>query len=440
MNNERNCNLTMDGQLELGGISALALAKEFGTPLYVMDEARIRTVCKAFTKALNENYGKGTIAYASKAFSTKAIYKIVDSEGLSADVVSAGEIYTALSVGFPAEKLFFHGNNKLIDELEYAVDNKIGHIVIDSLDEIDVLDAICAQKCAIQKVLIRVNPGVEAHTHKAVQTATPDSKFGFSVDNSQALTAAKGVLGAKNLRLSGFHCHIGSQIFEKSAFVVAVDKMADFLSVVKQNLGFETEVLNLGGGFGIKYTAEDPTFTAEDYADYIVSAINALKKALKIRQLSEPYLVFEPGRSIVGEAGTTLYTVGAIKKIPGIRKYVSVDGGMFESPRYALYGSKYDVCLASDPNATPTQTVTIAGKCCESGDIVAADVQLPDVKRGDVLAVFSTGAYHYSMSSNYNRNPIPPVVLVNNGVAEYIVKPQTLDDLCRNDVLPDRLK
>lgn len=440
MNARKTLNVNEKNHLAIGGCDAITLAEKFGTPLYVMDEEYIRLVCRSFKSALEQNYEKGSIAYASKAFCTSAIYKIIDSEGLSADVVSYGELYTAISAGFNPQKLFFHGNNKSVLELEYAISSKIGYIVVDSFDEIDLISRVASNLGTAQNVLLRVNPGVEAHTHKAVQTATPDSKFGFPVENGQAELATKVAMSAKNVCLKGYHCHIGSQIFEKSAFVVAVDKMTDFMKSVKDGLGFVTEVLDLGGGFGITYTKADPAFSAENYSEYVTASINALNKALQIKDLSKPYLVFEPGRSIVGEAGITLYTVGAIKDIPGIRKYVSVDGGMFEAPRYALYGSEYAACLASDPTATPTQTVSLAGKCCESGDIVASDVMLPEVKRGDVLAVFSTGAYHYSMSSNYNRNAVPPVILVKDGVAEYIVKPQTVEDICRNDVIPDRLK
>lgn len=428
------------GHLEIGGVDSLELVQRFGTPLYVMDEKYVREVCRAYSSTLSSLYGNGAIAYASKAFSTKAIYKIVDSEGLSADVVSGGEIYTALSAGFSPEKLYFHGNNKTVFELEYAISSKIGYIVVDSEEEVGLIDVICKRLNVTQKILLRINPGVEAHTHKAVQTATPDSKFGFSISNGQAVSAVKTALSYGNVELCGFHCHIGSQIFEKSAFVVAVDKMTDFIEECRNSFDFTTKVLDLGGGYGIKYTDEDPDFTPEDYAGYVSAIINALNAALKLKKLEKPYLVLEPGRSIVGEAGLTLYSVGAVKDIPSVRKYVSVDGGMFDNPRYALYGSKYAVKVANRPNDVADEVVTIAGKCCESGDVLAVDVSLPRVSRGDVLAVFSTGAYNYSMSSNYNRNLVPPVVLVCDGKADYIVKPQTYDDLIRNDVVPDRLK
>lgn len=429
------------GHLEIGGCDALDLAKQFGTPLYVFDEEYIRTMMRTYRNTINSEYsGKGIVLYASKAFSCKAVYRIAVEEGIGVDVVSGGELYTALSADFPADKIFMHGNNKTYDELSYAVKSGVGTIVVDSYREADLLDAICKKNGVNQNVLIRINPGVEAHTHAYVQTATPDSKFGFSIANGTARQITEYVLSKSNLTLNGYHCHIGSQIFEKQSFVLAANKMMDFIYEIKNSLGFEASVLNIGGGFGIYYTDDDPKLKVNDYADYLKALLNAVSAKAEEYRLNLPFVAIEPGRSIVGEAGVTLYTAGAIKDIPAIKKYVAIDGGMFDNPRYALYQSKYTVVAAGKMNLDCTQKVTIAGKCCESGDIIAVDVPLPEVESGDIIAVLSTGAYNYSMASNYNRNLIPQAVLVKDGFAETIIKKQTYEDVVRNDVIPERLK
>ena len=428
------------GRLEIGGADTVELAKKFGTPLYVYDENHIRNMMRVYRETLQNEYdGNGLVLYASKAFSCMGMYAIAKSEGLGADVVSGGELYTALKAGFPPEKIMLHGNNKLKDELTLAVKSNVGWIVVDSLYEADILNNLAQEAGKVQNILLRINPGVEAHTHSFVQTATPDSKFGFSVADGSAKETVKNLLTKTNLCLKGFHCHIGSQIFEKQSFVLAAEKCFSFLADLKE-LDFEAEVLNLGGGYGIRYTKDDPDLRFSDYADFFKSLIDAVKSACVNRNLKRPYLCIEPGRSIVGEAGITLYTVGAIKEIKGIKKYLAVDGGMFESPRYCLYGSKYEAVLANRANEEATEVVSIAGKCCESGDLIGEGFNLPAAKSGDILAVFSTGAYHYSMASNYNRNLVPPVVLVKDKKAKYLVKPQTYDDLIRNDVLPQSEK
>ena len=428
------------GRLEIGGADTVELAKKFGTPLYVYDENHIRNMMRVYRETLQNEYdGNGLVLYASKAFSCMGMYAIAKSEGLGADVVSGGELYTALKAGFPPEKIMMHGNNKLKDELTLAVKSNVGWIVVDSLYEADILNNLAQEAGKVQNILLRINPGVEAHTHSFVQTATPDSKFGFSVADGSAKETVKNLLTKTNLCLKGFHCHIGSQIFEKQSFVLAAEKCFSFLADLKE-LDFEAEVLNLGGGYGIRYTKDDPDLSFSDYADFFKSLIDAVKSACVNRNLKRPYLCIEPGRSIVGEAGITLYTVGAIKVIKGIKKYLAVDGGMFESPRYCLYGSKYEAVLANRANEEATEVVSIAGKCCESGDLIGEGFNLPAAKSGDILAVFSTGAYHYSMASNYNRNLVPPVVLVKDKKAKYLVKPQTYDDLIRNDVLPQSEK
>lgn len=441
MNTRNTLKTNAQGHLEIGGVDAAELAKRLGTPLYVMDEQYIRDMCSVYRDTLEKEYeGNGLALYASKAFSCMAIYKIVESEGLGVDVVSGGELYTALKAGFPAEKIYFHGNNKTYDELTYALDSNVGTIVVDAYAELDLLDSLCKERNREQTILLRINPGVEAHTHRYIQTAKTDSKFGFSVADGSAEKVAKYALQKEHLRLKGFHCHIGSQIFEKESFALAVAKMLAFMASLKNDCGFEASVLNLGGGYGIWYTDEDKKISSAGYAEYLRTIIKTLKEKADEYGLRRPYLLIEPGRSIVGEAGITLYTVGNIKEIPGIRKYVAVDGGMFDNPRYALYQAKYTAILANRANESAEEVVSIAGKCCESGDIVCANVSLPKAKSGDILAVLSTGAYNYSMASNYNRNRIPPVVLVKDGKADYIVKPQTYEDLVRNDVIPEALR
>ena len=427
------------GHLNIGGADTVDLARRFGTPLYVLDEEYVRRVCRAFLRTLHDSYGEGTVAYASKAFSAKAIYKIADDENMSVDVVSMGEIATALSAGFNPSRMYFHGNNKLVSELEYAIRNGIGTIVVDNLEEIDIIDNIAGGLGVVQNILFRTNPGVEAHTHNFVQTARIDSKFGFSIANGDADIAVERALTKKNVKLLGFHSHIGSQIFEKQAFALAVDKLTDYIVHVRNTYGFITEVLNMGGGFGVWYTDDDPAFSVEEYTTYVKNIADTLSQCVIDKGIKKPYLVLEPGRSIVGEAGITLYSVGMIKDIKDVRKYVCIDGGMGDNPRFALYQAKYSAVVANNASAKPTQRVTLAGKCCESGDIIAT-VDLPEVKRGDIIAVFTTGAYNYSMASNYNRNPVPPVVLVKGGKADYIVRPQSIEDIMARDDLPEWIK
>lgn len=441
MNQRETLKINSKGHLEIGGCDAVDLAKNFGTPLYVFDEKYIRDMMRVYRDTIEKEYGgNGLVLYASKAFSCMAIYRIAAQENIGVDVVSGGELYTAVKAGFPAEKIYMHGNNKLLRELEFAVDAGVGNIVVDSYDEADMLDDIAKAKGVEQNVLIRINPGVEAHTHAFVQTARTDSKFGFSISDGTAEKMSAYILKKEHLNLKGYHCHIGSQIFEKQSFVLAAQKAMDFMAMIKSDLGFEADTLNIGGGFGIWYTDDDAKISVDGYAAYLEALISAVKGKASELGLKRPYLLIEPGRSIVGEAGITLYTVGAIKDIPGIKKYVAIDGGMFDNPRYALYQSKYTVLLANRADEACTEKVTIAGKCCESGDLIAVDVPLPEAERGDIAAVLSTGAYNYSMASNYNRNFIPPAILVHGGKAEYIVKPQTYDDLVRNDVVPDYLK
>jgi len=419
--------------LEIGGVDALDLVKEYGTPLYVIDQTHVENMCKVFNNSLKEYYGDGLVSYASKAFSCKAIYRLVKEFGLGSDVVSGGELYTALKGGFDAKNLIFHGNNKSVSELEFAIESGIGYIVIDSYAEAERLNDLLEKHNKSQDVLIRVNPGVEAHTHHFIQTATEDSKFGFSISNGDAKSFIDHVRSLKNLSLKGLHCHIGSQIFETKSFVLAVEKMTDFYKELK-DLGIEFDVLNLGGGFGIWYAEGDKKFKTEDYAEFVKIISDTLINAIKTKGIKKPYLILEPGRSIIGEAGVTLYTVGGIKEIKGVKNYIAIDGGMFENPRFALYQAKYTAVLANKMDKPNAKYYSIAGKCCESGDKITEDSFLPEVEVGDTIAVLSTGAYNYSMASNYNRNFIPPVVFVKDGASKYAVKPQTYEDLIRNDV------
>lgn len=435
--NIRNTLYVEDGKLYIGKLSAAALAAKFGTPLYVMDGEYIVEVCDKMISAMRE-YGNGAVAFASKAFATVATTKLMNGRGMWFDCVSGGELFMLLKAGVEPRHIMFHGNAKTYKEIEEGVQAGIGHFVIDSIQEIDALDAIAAKFGVIQDVLVRVNPCVSAHTYEAVQTAAPNSKFGFDL-KGDALKYISDINSRKNLNFKGLHMHIGSQIYDHSSYTEAIGIMTDF--IVRLNAeGIAVDVLDLGGGFGIYYTDEDPKFTPNRYAYTVKNLIETLSENVKRKNISRPFLVVEPGRSIVGEAGVTLYTVTAIKEFPGVKKYVAIDGGMFDNPRHALYGSQYSAVLADKANLPADETVTIAGKCCESGDIIAENVALAHAEPKDVLAVFSTGAYNYSMASNYNMNAVPPVVLVMGDRADYIVRPQDYEDVLRRDAVPEWLK
>ena len=429
--------ISSDGHLKIGGCDTKELAKEFGTPLYVFDEGAICAVAKEVKATLDKKYPNNVVAYASKAFSCLGIYQIMKELGFAADVASGGELYTALKAKFDPKKIYFHGNNKTASELAMAVQAGIHSVVIDSHHEIELLNTIAGELDKKQGVLVRVNPGVEAHTHHYIQTAMPDSKFGFAIDGGTATEAIKLVTASPNLEFLGLHCHIGSQIFETAPFELAVDTMTDYIVQLAKEENIIIKELNVGGGWGIIYTDEDTPLPAYQYAEAIA---DKLKNCVSSKKITAPRLVVEPGRSLVGEAGITLYTIGSIKDIKGVKKYLAVDGGMFDNPRYALYQSKYDAALVTRADEKPTETVSIAGKCCESGDIVIGEVKLPKAQSGEVLAVLSTGAYNYSMASNYNRNAIPPVVLIKDGKAEYLVKPQSYKNILSRDVVLKRGK
>lgn len=422
------------GHLTFAGMDCMDIVKKYGTPVYAMDKNRIIKMCNVFKNALDTEYGDGLVLYASKAFSCKEIYRIINSVGLGCDVVSGGELFTAKSVNFPSNKICFHGNNKSEKELVEAIQYGVKYIVLDSVEEAEIINNICINLSKKQDVLIRVNPGVEAHTHHFIQTSKVDSKFGFLISDGSAEEMITQVLKFENINLVGLHCHIGSQIFEDKSFKLAIDKMTDFYQYLSSKYAIEFTVLNLGGGFGVYYSGDDRNIEPEEYYNCIKNITDNLKACIKDKKIKKPFLILEPGRSIVGEAGITLYTVGNVKEIKGVKNYISIDGGMFENPRFALYQAKYSVLPANKMNDAKIKTYSIAGKCCESGDIIAEECLLPKINKGDILAVLTTGAYNYSMSSNYNRNLVPPVVFIDNGESYFAVKPQTYEDLIRNDV------
>ncbi len=419
------------GHLEIGGMDTVRLVEQYGTPLYVYDVALIRERARSFKDTFEALGVKAQVAYASKAFSTVAMVQLAAEEGLSLDVVSGGELFTALAAGFPADKIHFHGNNKSIDELDMAIEKEIGCFVVDNFYELELLNELCITRGKVVNILLRVTPGIEAHTHDYILTGQDDSKFGFGLLNGQADEAIDKALNSKNLNLLGIHCHIGSQIFETTGFLVAAKKIFEKLKQWKEEKDFEAEVLNLGGGFGIRYTKEDDPIPASQYVEEIIAEV---RKHAERYEMSMPEIWIEPGRSMVGDAGTTLYRIGSRKEVPNVRQYIAVDGGMSDNLRPALYQAKYEAILANKALEKPEETVSIAGKCCESGDMLIWDLPLPKSENADILAVFCTGAYGYSMANNYNRIPRPPVVFVENGKATLVVKRESYEDMVRLDL------
>lgn len=429
----KNLSVNEKGHLTAGGIDTVELAAQYGTPLYVMDEDLIRENCRSFKQSIDKYYnGEGLACYASKAFCCKAMCKIMMEEGMGLDVVSEGELYTALSVGFPAEKICFHGNNKTDHELSYALESNVGRIIVDNISELDRLNALAEKTGKTARIMYRIKPGIDAHTHNFIMTGQIDSKFGFALETGEAFEAVKKAVASSHIDLVGLHCHIGSQIFDIDPFVKAAEVMLNFIAKIKEELSFEVKELNLGGGFGIKYTEEDAPVAYDKYMETVSVKV---KEVCAEKNIKLPFILIEPGRSIAAPAGITLYTVGARKEIPNIRTYVSVDGGMGDNPRYALYQSKYDVEVANKASMEKTDVVTVAGKCCETGDLIGEGMPVQPVEAGDILAVLATGAYNYSMSSNYNRIPKPAVVMLKEGTSRVIVKRETLEDIVRNDLL-----
>ncbi|NLG84288.1 MAG: diaminopimelate decarboxylase [Firmicutes bacterium] len=425
------------GHLEIGGCDAVELTRRFGPPLYVLDEEDVRARCRASRAAMAEYAPGGMVTYAGKALLCTAMCRLMDEEGLGLDVVSGGELYTALSADFPAERLIFHGNNKSPAELEAALRAGVGLIVVDNEVELAILIELARAMAKRPRILLRLTPGVEAHTHHYIRTGQQDSKFGLDIQNGQARRAVRQVLAAETLALVGFHCHIGSQILDLEGFVLAARIMMDFALAMREEYGFVAEIIDLGGGLGIRYTAADQPPSIDDYMRAIAGVIATVAEGA---DYPRPRLIVEPGRSIVGEAGVTLYTVGTSKEVSGIRRYVAVDGGMAANPRVALYQAVYEATLAERAGEEGRDVVTIAGKCCESGDILIWDAPLPTPKFGEILAVFSTGAYNYSMASNYNRLPRPALVSCYRGEADLFVARETYPDLLRQDRFPSRLR
>ncbi|MCH5163016.1 MAG: diaminopimelate decarboxylase [Clostridiales bacterium] len=413
-------------RLTIGGCDCLELAQKYGTPLYVFDVDYAASVAKAYVDVLKREYPDFTVCYASKAFCCTGIYELLAPLGLGADVVSGGELYTALRGGMSADKIYFHGNNKTEAEVKYAIENGVECFVVDSERELTLISRYAKKP---QNVLVRVNPGVEAHTHRFIQTTLVDSKFGFSIADGSAEEIIISISKYNNINFCGLACHIGSQIFEKQSFEIAIDKVTDFIVKLNKS-GINVERLDLGGGYGIKYVEGDSPLTPKEYMQ---NTARYLKNAVKEKGIAPPRLIVEPGRSIVGEAGITLYTVGAIKTIKDVKTYAAVDGGMFDNPRPSLYDAAYTAVVVDRADEIATDKYSIAGKCCESGDVLIDGIELPHLLEGDILAVMSTGAYHYSMASNYNRNAVPPVVAVKDGKSCYMVKPQTYEDIARND-------
>ena len=427
-----NLSVNSKGHLTFAGFDTVELAEKYGTPLYLFDENKIREHIRAYKSAMSQFLPEGSLPeFASKAFSCKQIYRIVKEEGINVDLVSSGEIYTAFSAGFPMENSFFHGNNKTDSDIAFAMDKGVGHFVCDSLDELNAINKIAGEKGINQKVFLRLSPGIDPHTHKKIVTGSVDSKFGFPIETGDAENAVGTVLQMKNVTLCGFHCHIGSQIFESEPFNEAAAIMLEFIVKIKTVYGYEAEHLNLGGGLGVRYLETDPII---DYREKIREIANSLKGFAEKLGIKLPKILMEPGRSLVADAGMTLYTVGSIKEIKGYKNYVSVDGGMADNPRYTLYEAPYTVMLADNPNGERDFVATVAGRCCESGDVIQENVAMPKPERGDILAVLTTGAYNYSMASNYNRLPKPPVVMLKDGEDYVAVKGETLEDVCSLDI------
>ncbi|KAB3535432.1 diaminopimelate decarboxylase [Alkaliphilus pronyensis] len=426
----------MKTNYEFAGCDTVELAKQYGTPLYVVSEEKIREGCKEIKETFLMKYKNTKATYASKAFLTLAMCKIIEEEGLGLDVVSGGELYTAIKANFPMEKIVFHGNNKSYEELYMAVSHGVGRIVIDNSFELHMLEDITNILKRDIEVLFRVSPGVKGETHEYIITGQKDSKFGIPLEGDNILQCVKRVVLSKHIKLMGFHFHLGSQLFDRDIYVIALRIIMNLIKQLKEQISFVTKEINTGGGFGIFYTNGDKPKPINYYTDAIMKELQDQCSSLNIEV---PSIVIEPGRWIIGGSGITLYTVGAVKEIPQVRTYVSVDGGLPDNPRPALYKAKYQAVVANKINHPKDKVVTIAGKCCESGDILIWDLQAPQVEPGDILAVLSTGAYNYSMASNYNKLLRPAVVLVNRGEANLIVKRESLEDLIRRDIIPKHL-
>ncbi len=427
-----NLSINENNRLTIAGADTVALVGEYGTPLMVFDEERVKSNMMAYISAMKKHFGDGSLPfYASKAFSCKYIYRLASEMGMGVDIVSSGELYTAKAAGFDMSLSCFHGNNKTDSDIAYALENGVGHFVVDNLSELDRIDEIAGEMGKAPSVLLRLSPGIDPHTFAAVVTGSVDCKFGIAIETSQAEEALKYALTKKNISVDGVHAHIGSQIFDIEPFCDEAKIIVTFLSDMKKKLGFECKTLNLGGGFGTKYVEGQPIIDVEKFISEIAKY---LKAEIEKSGITYPRIYMEPGRSIVADAALTLYTVGGTKEITGFKNYVSVDGGMSDNPRYALYGSEYTVCLASRMADEASFKCTVAGRCCESGDLIQENVLLPKPIRGDILAVLVTGAYNYSMASNYNRIPRPAVVAVTKDGIKPVIRRESLEDLIKNDM------
>jgi diaminopimelate decarboxylase len=426
-------NVNEQGHLTIGNVDTVELAREFGTPAYVLDEEVISENCRTYRRAATEYFGADALPlYASKALCFAGIYRIAAEEGMGVDCVSGGELYTAKAAGFPAEKIYFHGNNKTDRDICDALDMGVGTFVVDNEDELYAVSREAVRRGTSQRILLRITPGIDPHTHRAIVTGNVDSKFGNAIVTGQAMDIVKKAISADGIDLAGLHCHIGSQIFEIEPFADAAKIMTEFIARIKSECSFEIRELNLGGGLGVRYTEYDREI---DYADCIRQIAEIVTSLCEKNGVKMPRVILEPGRSLVAASGLTLYTVGSVKEVKGFRNYVSVDGGMPDNPRYALYQSQYTALVANRAGAPRDYRATLAGRCCESGDLLGENMEIQKPERGDTLAVLVTGAYNYSMASNYNRLPRPAVVMVKNGEDKVAVKRETYEDLVRNDVI-----
>ena len=428
-----NLSVNEQGNLCIGGIDTVELAKKYGTPLYIMDEDRIRNRCRTYMTAMKSAFGASALPlYAGKAAAFRHIYRIMREENMGIDVVSSGEIYSAASVDFPMERAYFHGNNKTDADIAYAMEYGVGMFVVDNLEELMAVDRIAGERGIKQKILLRITPGIDPHTYAAVATGKVDSKFGSAIETGAAEEIVAQALRLPNVSLMGFHCHVGSQVFDSDVYLRACAIMLEFAAQMKAKYGYEISELDLGGGYGVRYLEEHPEIDIPANIAQVGEAFHAQCKSLA---LTPPAVRMEPGRSIVADAGITLYTVGTVKRITGYKNYVSVDGGMTDNPRYALYQSPYTVCIANRMNEENGMRASIVGRCCESGDILQENVPVPNtVTRGDTVAVLTTGAYNYSMAMNYNRIPRPAMVAVSGGEDRLIIRRESYEDLCRNEL------
>ncbi len=427
-----NLSVNKDGHLSIAGLDAVSLINEYGSPLMVLDEDRVRANCRVYTDAVKKYLPSGSKPlYAGKAFCFKSLYSIIESEGMGADVVSPGELYVANAANFPLEYVYFHGNNKTDDDIAFGIKVGIGRFVADNREELVSINRIAKENGVKQRVLLRLSPGIDPHTHAKISTGSVDSKFGTAIETGQAMELLKFAMTLENVDVEGFHCHIGSQIFESEPFCDAADIMIAFAASAKATLGFVAKYINLGGGFGVRYVDSHPEIDIPANIKKLGEHVNAACEKFNI---AAPAILLEPGRSIIADACTTLYRIGSVKTITGYKSYVSIDGGMTDNPRYALYGSEYTVINASKADKTPDFVCTIAGRCCESGDLIGEGISIASPERGDILAVLCTGAYNYSMASNYNRICRPAVIIIKDGKPRVGIRRETFEDLIRYDI------